>query len=143
MGTQVLGAPIKRKEDPNLLTGNAKFTADLVLPDIAHVAILHSPEAHANIKRLDTSVAAHLPGVIRVFTGADISSKMLPLVCIFKPAGVETHFPPHPYGVPGAQTALATDRVRYVGEWVAALVGGARPPAHHAPAANEGGNGAL
>src|SRR5947209_5386152 len=74
MGTQVLGAPIKRKEDPNLLTGNAKFTADLDLPNIAHVAILHSPEAHAKIKRLDTSAASRLPGVIRIFTGADISS---------------------------------------------------------------------
>jgi carbon-monoxide dehydrogenase large subunit len=132
MGTQVLGAPIKRKEDPNLLAGNAKFTADLDLPNIAHVAILHSPEAHANIKRLDTSVAARLPGVIRVFTGADISSKMLPLVCIFKPAGVETHFPPHPYGVPGAQTALAIDRVRYVGEWVAAVVAETRQQAYDA-----------
>jgi carbon-monoxide dehydrogenase large subunit len=135
MGTQVLGAPIKRKEDPNLLTGNAKFTADLDLPDMAHVAILHSPEAHATIKRLDTSLAARLPGVIRVFTGADISSKMLPLVCIFKPSGVETHFPPHPYGVPGAQTALATDRVRYVGEWVAAVVAETRQQAYDAVAA--------
>ena len=90
MGTQVLGAPIKRKEDPNLLTGNAKFTGDLDLPDMAHVAILHSPEAHATIKRLDTSLAARLPGVIRVFTGADISSKMLPLVarCLMRSSGV-------------------------------------------------------
>lgn len=130
MGTQVLGAPIKRKEDPNLLTGNAKFTADLDLPNIAYVAILHSSEAHAKIKKLDTSIASRLPGVIRIFTGADISSKMLPLVCIFKPAGVETQFPPHPYGVPGAQTALATDRVRYVGEWVAAVVAETRQQAY-------------
>src|SRR3982751_2553007 len=132
MGTQVLGALIKRKEDPNLLTGNAKFTADLVLPGIAHVAILHSSEAHAKIKKLDTSVAARLPGVIRIFTGSDIASKMLPLVCIFKPAGVESHFPPHPYGVPGAQTALATDRVRYVGEWVAAVAAETREQADNA-----------
>ncbi len=79
MGTQVLGAPIKRKEDPNLLTGNGKFTADLDLPNIAHVAILHSSEAHAKIKRLDTSVAARLPGVIRIFTGADICIQDAPI----------------------------------------------------------------
>src|SRR5436309_10801164 len=132
MAPQVLGVPVKRKEDPNLLPGNAKFTADLDLPNIAHVAILHSSEAHAKIKKLDTSMAARLPGVIRIFTGADISSKMLPLVCIFKPAGVETQFPPHPYGVPGAQTALATDRVRYVGEWVAAIVAETRQQAYDA-----------
>jgi len=137
MGTQVLGAPIKRKEDPNLLTGNAKFTADLDLPNIAHVSILHSTEAHARIKRLDTSAASRLPGVIRIFTGADISSKMMPLVCIFKPAGVETQFPPHPYGVPGAQTALATDKVRYVGEWVAAVVAETRKQAYDALSAIE------
>src|SRR5690349_14457047 len=76
MGTQVLGAPVKRKEDPNLLTGNGKFTADLELPGMAHVAILHSPEAHAKIKKLNTSVASRLPGVIRIFTGADIAAKM-------------------------------------------------------------------
>src|SRR5436305_2525895 len=94
MATQVLGAPIKRNEDPNLLTGNAKFTADLDLPNIAHVAILHSSEAHAKIKRLDTSIATRLPGVIRIFTGTDISSKMLPLVCIFKPSGSKRSFLP-------------------------------------------------
>ena len=111
MATSVLGAPIKRREDPTLLTGSAKFTADLEIPNAAHVAILHSPEAHARIKGIDTSVAVRLPGVIRVFTGADLKDKMLPLVCIFKPSGVESHFPPHPYGIPGAQTALATRSV--------------------------------
>jgi aerobic carbon-monoxide dehydrogenase large subunit len=137
MGTQVFGAPIKRKEDPSLLTGSAKFTGDLDLPHMSFVAILHSPVAHAKIKKLDTSAASRLPGIIRIFTGADIASKMLPLVCIFKPAGVPTQFPPHPYGVPGAQTALATDRVRYVGEWVAAVVAETREEAYDALGAIE------
>ena len=73
-----------------------------------------------------------LPGMVRIFTGADLANKMMPMVCIWKPAGVESHFPPHPYGLPGAQTALATDRVRYVGEWVAAVVAETRQQAYDA-----------
>lgn len=122
MATQVFGAPIQRREDLVFLTGSGKFTGDLELPNLSYVAIFHSPVAHAKIKGINTARAAQMPGVIRVFTGADIAAKMLPLVCIWKPAGVESHFPPHPYGVPGAQTALATDRVRYVGDWIAAVV---------------------
>lgn len=132
MATQMLGASVKRREDPEFLRGEAKFTADVTLPGMTHVAILHSNEAHAKIRGIDTSAAMQMPGVVRIFTGADLAGKMLPMVCIWKPAGVESHFPPHPYGVPGAQTALATDRVRYVGEWVAAVVAETRQQAYDA-----------
>ena len=130
MSTQVLGTNLKRREDPQFLRGDAKFTADINLPDMTHVAILHSPEAHAKIKSIDTSAAAKMPGVVRVFTGADLAGKMMPMVCIWKPADVESHFGPHPYGLPGSQTALATDRVRYNGEWVAAVVAETREQAY-------------
>lgn len=133
----VFGAPIERREDGVFLTGSGKFTGDLELPNMAHVAILHSPLAHAKIKGIKTERAAQMPGVIRVFTGADLAGKMNPLVCIWKPAGVESHFPPHPYGVPGAQTALATDRVRYVGDWIAAVVAETRLQAYDALAGIE------
>jgi aerobic carbon-monoxide dehydrogenase large subunit len=132
---QIFGAPLKRREDPEFLRGAAKFTADVNLAGMAHIAILHSTEPHATITGIDTSAAVRMPGVIRVFTGADLAGKMLPMVCIWKPAGVESHFPPHPYGVPGAQTALATDRVRYVGEWVAAVAAETRQQAYEALAA--------
>ncbi len=132
MSTSVFGAPIKRREDPVFLTGSGKFTGDLELPDTTYVAILHSTEAHAVIRGIDTSEAAKRPGVLRIFTGADLTGKMMPVVCIWKPAGVESHFPPHPYGVPGAQTALATDRARYVGEWLAAVVAETRQQAYDA-----------
>ena len=132
MATQLLGTPIKRREDPEFLRGEAKFTADVNLPGMAHVAILHSTEAHAKIRGIDTTAAMKLPGMVRIFTGADLANKMMPMVCIWKPAGVESHFPPHPYGLPGAQTALATDRVRYVGEWVAAVVAETRQQAYDA-----------
>jgi carbon-monoxide dehydrogenase large subunit len=132
MAAQVLGAPLKRREDPDLLRGEGKFTADIVLPGMAHVAILHSPHAHAKIKKIDASAAEKKPGVVRVFTGADLAGKMMPMVCIWKPAGVESHFPPHPYGLPGSVNALAIDRVRYVGEWVAAVVAETRDQAYAA-----------
>jgi carbon-monoxide dehydrogenase large subunit len=135
MAEQVFGSSVKRREDPVFLRGEAKFTADIDLPGMSHVAILHSPHAHARIKGIDSTKAAGLPGVIRIFTGADLADKMRPMVCIWKPSGVESHFPPHPYGVPGAQTALATDRVRYVGEWVAAVVAETREQAVDAVAA--------
>src|SRR3954451_23889511 len=132
MASGLFGESVKRVEDPALLTGEAKFTADIELPGMAHMAILHSPHAHAKIVSIDASDALKMPGVIRVFTGADIADKMMPLPCIWKPAGVDSFFPPHPYGLPGAQTALATDRVRYDGDWVAAIVAETREQAYAA-----------
>jgi aerobic carbon-monoxide dehydrogenase large subunit len=132
MAIGIFGVPIKRREDPAFLRGEAKFTADLNLTGMLHMAILHSPHAHARIKSIDTSAAMQIPAVVRVFTGADLAGKMMPLPCIWKPAGVESHFPPHPYGLPGAQTALATDRVRYVGDWVAVVLAETREQAYEA-----------
>ena len=131
MSTHVMGASLTRREDPELLRGEAKFIGDCHLPGMAHVAILHSNHAHAKIT-VDTSAASKLPGVVRIFTGADLAGKMMPMVCIWKPADVESHFPPHPYGLPGSQTALATDKVRYVGEWIAAVVAETREQAYGA-----------
>ena len=129
--SQGLGASPRRREDPEFIHGSAKFSADIVLPDMLHIAILHSDHAHAMIK-VDTSAASKMPGVVRIFTGADLAGKLMPMVCIWKPAGVESHFPPHPYGLPGAQTALATDRARYVGEWLAAVAAETREQAYEA-----------
>ena len=135
MANKVLGTSIKRREDPEFLRGEAKFTADLTLPDMLHMAILHSSHGHAWIKGIDTSAAERMPGVVRVITSAD-TSHILPLPCIWKPGGgVESHFPPHPYGVPGAQTVLATDRVRYIGEFVAVVVAESSQQAYDAVAA--------
>ena len=131
MGNKILGKSIKRREDPEFLRGEAKFTADITLPDMLHMAILHSEYAHALIGNIDTSVAEQMPGVVRVITGADTSS-IMPLPCIMNPAGAEAHFPPHPYGLPGAQTVLARDRVRYVGEFVAVVVAESRQQAYDA-----------
>ena len=88
---------MKRHEDPEFLRGDAKFIADLNLPDMLHVAILYSSHAHANIRGIDTRAAAAMPGVVRVFTGAD-TAQLMPLPCIWFPKAdnAENHFPPIP-----------------------------------------------
>jgi carbon-monoxide dehydrogenase large subunit len=68
----VLGASIKRVEDPRFITGAGNYVDDIKLASMAHMAILRSPYAHANIRSVDTTAAAAMPGVVAVFVGADI-----------------------------------------------------------------------
>ena len=69
-GYRWIGQSMKRVEDPRLLTGRGKYIDDVVLPNMAHAAVLRSPHAHARIKSIDTSRAEALPGVVLVMTGA-------------------------------------------------------------------------
>lgn len=71
MTTKTFGASLKRKEDPRLITGEAKYLDDVRLPGMLYAAILRSPYAHAKIKGIDTNKATKQPGVIAVFTGQD------------------------------------------------------------------------
>ena len=132
MSKKVVGAPLKCREDPEMLRGEAKFVADIQMPGMLHMAILRSQYAHALIKSIDTIAAQKLPGVVRVFTAADLAGKVMPLPCTWIPGGVESHFPTHPMGVPGAGPVLATDRVRYIGDPVAAIVAETRAQAFDA-----------
>jgi len=116
------GQALPPREDSGLIDGSAKFSADYTPPGTVYMELLRSEYAHAKIVSIDTTEAAAMPGVIRVVTGADIADKLLPLPCIWIPGGVESHFPPHPYGVPGAGFVLAQERVRYIGESVVAVV---------------------
>ncbi len=72
MATRIFGSAIKRREDPRLITGQAKYTDDFVLPGMVHLAVVRSPYAHARIKRIDVSAARTLPGVLGVFTGQEM-----------------------------------------------------------------------
>src|SRR5438552_17443793 len=99
---QTFGVSVKAREDPNRPRGEAQFIADIKLPNMLHMAILRSHQGHARIKSIDTSGAMQMPGVVRVITSADLEGKMMPLPCIWIPGGVDCHFPPHPYGWPGA-----------------------------------------
>jgi carbon-monoxide dehydrogenase large subunit len=115
MTTDVLGAPIKRREDRRFITGRGRYLDDIKLPGMVHLAILRSPYAHANIRSVDTSAARAMAGVLAVFTGADIPYNPLPMAW---PAG----------GSAGLQNnvntprVLATDSVKWTGEGVAAVV---------------------
>src|SRR5690606_28132877 len=110
----VFGAPLKRREDPRLITGQGNFTDDIQLPGMVHMAVLRSPYAHARIKRIDVSEARRAPGVVAVYTGKDLEGKMgtIPTAWLVPDANIQT--PPH--------HALAVDKVRYVGDGVALVV---------------------
>ena len=62
MTTDVLGAPVKRVEDPRFITGKGRYLDDIQLPGMVHIAILRSPYAHANIASIDTSSGEDGPG---------------------------------------------------------------------------------
>ena len=115
MVTDVLGAPIKRVEDPRFITGKGRYLDDIQLAGMVHLAILRSPYAHANVRSVDTSAAKAAPGVLAVIVGADIPYNPLPMAW---PAG----------GASGIQNnvnvprVLATDSVKWTGEGVAAVV---------------------
>ena len=107
------GTSVRRKEDPRILTGRGSYIADMELPGMAHASFLRSPFAHARIRSIDVSAARQAPGVIAVYTGADIE----PLVQS-GPVGITAMM-----GVPGPPfTMLATDKVRLVGDLVALVV---------------------
>jgi len=106
------GESIKRSEDHRLVTGQGTYVDDVRLPGLLHVAFVRSPHAHALIKGIDASAAAVAPGVHRVFTGAELQEQLgsLPVGWILP----DQNSPPHP--------PLAFEKVRYVGDAVAAIV---------------------
>jgi carbon-monoxide dehydrogenase large subunit len=119
------GKDVRRIEDPALLRGEGRFTDDLTRAGQTHLVFLRSPHAHAVIKSVDAVDARAVPGVLAVYTGADL------LAAGVKPIGPAVPFP-RPDGKPGASAPrhpLATDRVRYVGEAVAAIVAESREAA--------------
>ena len=112
MGTRFFGERIRRREDPRLLTGAGRYTADLATPDALHVAVLRSPHAHARIRSLEVSAARPAPGVALVATAADLGPAARPFPLLI----------PNPNLRPRMPSALARDEVHYVGEPVAAVV---------------------
>jgi carbon-monoxide dehydrogenase large subunit len=81
MTTRIFGSGIRRREDPRLITGQAAYTDDIKLTGMVHAAILRSPHAHARIRNVDTSAAREAPGVLAVYTGADIEGILNPMPC--------------------------------------------------------------
>jgi carbon-monoxide dehydrogenase large subunit len=111
-----VGAPIKRTEDPRLLTGNGEYTADRKPDRALHLAFLRSGQPHARIERIDTAAALAAPGVVAVFTAEDIAGDFRPVIPFSRMANY--------YATP--IVPLASRKVRYVGEPVVAVVATSR-----------------
>src|SRR5204863_7091185 len=71
-GSREVGRARRRKEDARLITGRTRWTDNIQLPGMLHLAVLRSPLAHARITRLDVSRARQLPGVVAVYTATDL-----------------------------------------------------------------------
>lgn len=110
-GARCVGARVQRVEDPRLLKGQGRYTDDLKLPGMLHLAFIRSAHAHGRLTAVDTSAAASLPGVAAVLTGADLTGRVRPLRSVLTIEGHRaTDWP-----------ALAAEKVRFVGEPVAVV----------------------
>jgi carbon-monoxide dehydrogenase large subunit len=113
MTEKYVGKALKRKEDPRLITGEAKYIDDLTLPGLLHAAILRSPYAHARIKGIDTSKARAVPGVVAVYTGQDFK-ELPPLPCAWQAAGTTNNV--------NTPRVLEIDKVTFTGAGIAVVV---------------------
>ena len=111
---RVLGTPLRRKEDPKLLTGESRFVDDLDVPGALHLAIVRSPVAHARITSIDLSRARSQPGVVAAFTGADLRDEWAAGMPCAWPVTADMKNPDH--------FPLAVDKVCYAGDAVAAVL---------------------
>jgi len=118
MNAPLIGARVQRKEDYRFLTGAGQYTDDVSLPRQSHAAFLRSPHAHAKLRKISIDKAKASPGVLAVYTGADLAAaKVGGLPCgwlITDVNGQPMKEPPYP--------ALAQGKVRHVGERVAVVI---------------------
>src|SRR4051794_21899769 len=110
--TTMIGAGIRRIEDPRLLRGKGSYVDDISLPGILHAALVRSPYGHARIKRIDLAAVKAASGVVDAFTLTD-GWEEPPTIPVL--VGVPSLLPCYQY-------PLARDKVRYVGEPVAVVV---------------------
>jgi len=121
MTTRYFGKPIKRNEDPRLLTGQALFTDDVQLPNMLHAAFLRSDYAHAHIRSIDVSAARAKEGVVAVYTATDLGDYWQPGPLLVPPPPIDNLI-----FNPRMQVPLAKDKVRYVGEPIVIVVAESR-----------------
>ena len=131
-----IGQPLRRKEDDRLLRGNGRFSDDFSRPDHVHAAIVRSPHPHARIVAIAVERARAMPGVLGIFTGADVAQDGLGVIPhnpvpanrhdlkLRAPGGGTIFFGPH--------VLLPADKARHVGEAVAMVVAETRAQAEDA-----------
>ncbi|MEM1176870.1 MAG: xanthine dehydrogenase family protein molybdopterin-binding subunit [Acidobacteriota bacterium] len=121
MSSRYFGQPIKRREDPRLLTGKALFVDDVDLPGMLHVAFTRSDFAHGRLLSIDTEAAEAMPGVVAVITAEDLGDYWQPGPLLVPPPPIEgSSF------FPRTQVPLAKGKVRHVGEPIAMVVAESR-----------------
>ncbi|MDQ5974052.1 MAG: aerobic carbon-monoxide dehydrogenase large subunit [Actinomycetota bacterium] len=108
-----IGRPIKRKEDAKLLHGRTNWTDNIQLPGTLHMALVRSPMAHARLTKVDVSGALAQPNVVAAYSAAELGDLNANVLCVW-PVTDDTVMPPFP--------ALATDKVRHVGDVVACVL---------------------
>jgi carbon-monoxide dehydrogenase large subunit len=123
-----IGQPVSRKEDPMLLRGEGRYTDDINLPDQAYAVMVRSRNAHGRILSIDVDSAKAMPGVLGVFTGADLIAAGIKLM---PPGMLQKNRDGSPMATP-PQQVLTLDRVRYVGDPVAFVVAGTAKQARDA-----------
>jgi carbon-monoxide dehydrogenase large subunit len=113
-----IGREVLRKEDPELVTGQAQFIDNWTMPAMVWMALVRPPYVHAKVDSIETSTAAAMPGVVGVFTAGDLEVGALPFVWpITEDIKIPVHFP------------LTKDKIRFAGDAVAVVVAGAREQA--------------
>ncbi|MBV8994139.1 MAG: xanthine dehydrogenase family protein, partial [Pseudonocardiales bacterium] len=112
--TGEFGRARKRKEDARLITGRTRWTDNITLSGMLHIAMVRSPLAHARITGIDIMAAKQIPGVFAVYTGADLDAEQAGLPCVW-PINADATPPRH--------VSIAADTVRFAGEIVAVVVG--------------------
>ncbi|HEV7458350.1 MAG TPA: xanthine dehydrogenase family protein molybdopterin-binding subunit [Roseococcus sp.] len=123
-----IGRAVPRPNLPKLVQGRATYTDDVVLPRMLHAAFLRSPHAHARILAIRTEAALGVPGVVRVFTGADLAKVCDPWVAVLDHLKGMKSAPQHP---------LPLDRATWQGEAVVAVLADTRAAAEDGVAALE------
>jgi carbon-monoxide dehydrogenase large subunit len=118
MSNTGIGQSVRRVEDFRFITGAGRYTADINLPNQSHAVFVRSPHAYATIKAIDVQAASKAPGVIGVLTGKELAAdKIRGLICGWMVKSKD--------GTPmkaGAHPALASEKVRYVGDHVAVVI---------------------
>src|SRR3989440_1649404 len=119
IGTQMgiaamLGSPIKRREDPRLITGQSTYVDDIKIPGMLHMAVVRSPYGHARINSINADAARKHPGVVAVYTAEDLKGAV-GNIAIAVPLGKIAE------GM-GARGALADGKVRFYGDPVAVVI---------------------
>ncbi|HMK69816.1 MAG TPA: aldehyde dehydrogenase [Xanthobacteraceae bacterium] len=113
---KIVGARVKRTEDPRLLTGRGAYTDDRRVSRLLHVAFRRTDQPHARIRGIDCSAARAAPGVVAVFTAEDLSEAVKP---VFATSRIKDY-----YATP--ILPLACGKVRYVGEPVVGVIAESR-----------------